>query len=49
MKQIKHYLIALLLTIMPVIGVHAQNMVVNFQAGPMTVRQRLKLLSISWV
>ena len=44
MKQIKHYLIALLLTIMPVIGVHAQNMVVNFQAGPMTVRQAFEAI-----
>ncbi len=44
MKQIKHYLIALLLTIMPVIGVHAQNMVVNFQAGPMTVRQAFETI-----
>lgn len=44
MKQIKHYLIALLLTIMPVIGVHAQNMVVNFQTGPMTVRQAFEAI-----
>lgn len=44
MKQIKHYLIALLLTIMPVIVVHAQNMVVNFQAGPMTVRQAFEAI-----
>lgn len=44
MKQIKHYLIALLLTIIPVIGVHAQNMVVNFQAGPMTVRQAFEAI-----
>lgn len=44
MKQIKHYLIALLLTIMPVIGIHAQNMVVNFQAGPMTVRQAFEAI-----
>ena len=38
MKQIKHYLITLLLAIMPVIGLHAQNRVVNFPSGTMTVR-----------
>ena len=44
MKQIKHYLITLLLTIMPVIGLHAQNRVVNFPSGTMTVRQVFEVI-----
>ena len=38
MKQIKHYLIALMLVIIPAIGLHAQNQVVNFRSGTMNVR-----------
>lgn len=44
MKQIKHYLITLLLAIMPVIGLHAQNKVVNFPSGTMTVRQAFEVI-----
>lgn len=44
MKQIKHYLITLLLAIMPVIGLHAQNRVVNFPSGTMTVRQAFEVI-----
>ena len=44
MKQIKHYLITLLLAIMPVIGLHAQNRVVDFPSGTMTVRQAFEVI-----
>lgn len=44
MKQIKHYLITLFLAIMPVIGLHAQNRVVNFPSGTMTVRQAFEVI-----
>ena len=44
MKQIKHYLITLLLAIMPVIGLYAQNRVVNFPSGTMTVRQAFEVI-----
>lgn len=44
MKQIKHYLIALMLVIIPAIGLHAQNQVVNFRSGTMTVRQAFEAI-----
>ena len=44
MKQIKHYLITLLLAIMPVVGLHAQNKVVTFPSGTMTVRQAFEAI-----
>ena len=44
MKQIKHYLITFLLAIMPVIGLHAQNRVVDFPSGTMTVRQAFEVI-----
>ncbi len=44
MKQIKHYLIALMLVIIPAIGLHAQNQVVKFRSGTMTVRQAFEAI-----
>ena len=44
MKQIQHYLITLLLAIMPVVGLHAQNKVVTFPSGTMTVRQAFEAI-----
>ena len=44
MKQIKHYLITLLLAIMPAVGLHAQNKVVTFPSGTMTVRQAFEAI-----
>ena len=39
MKQLRHYLIALALTVLVPVGLFAQNQSVNFPSGSMTVRQ----------